>query len=72
MRVLAAASKIQSELAKGKDCGDVYGKLTNFVQTGGDMLKRLNGRRILKAEVKDLDAEAAEDAGYAGPAGSSR
>ena len=41
--VLTAASKIQSELAKGKDCGEVFGKLTNFVQTGGEMLKRLNG-----------------------------
>ena len=40
---LAAVSKIQSELAKGKDCGEVYDKLTNFVQTGGDMLKHLNG-----------------------------
>ena len=40
---LAAVSKIQSELAKGKDCGEVYDKLTNFVQTGGDMLKHLKG-----------------------------
>ncbi len=41
--VLTAVSKIQSELAKGKDCGEVFGNLTNFVQTGGEMLKRLNG-----------------------------
>ncbi len=41
--VLTAASRIQSELAKGKDCGDIYGKLTNFVQTAGEMLKSLNG-----------------------------
>ena len=34
--VLTAASRIQSELAKGKDC-------TNFVQTAGEILKRLNG-----------------------------
>jgi hypothetical protein len=41
--VLTAASKIQCELAKGKDCGEVFGKLTNFVQTGGEILKCLNG-----------------------------
>jgi hypothetical protein len=41
--VLTATSKIQSELGKGKDCGEVFGKLTNFVQTGVEMLKCLNG-----------------------------
>ncbi len=41
--VLAASSRIQSELAKGKDCGDIHDKLTDFVQTAGGILKRLNG-----------------------------
>jgi hypothetical protein len=30
-------------LAKGKDCGDIHGKLTDFVQTAVGMLKRLHG-----------------------------
>jgi hypothetical protein len=41
--VLTTSSKIQSELEKGKDCVEVYGKFTNFVQTGGEILKRLTG-----------------------------
>lgn len=32
-----ASLRIHSELAKGKDCGEIYGKFT------GELLKRLNG-----------------------------
>ena len=70
MRVLAAASKIQSELAKGKDCGEVYGKLTHFMQTAGEMLKRLNG--AVELSKQRLKTSSAKDARYAGHAGSSR
>ncbi len=41
--VLTASSRIQSELVKGKDCGDIHGKITDFVQAAGGMLKSLNG-----------------------------